>query len=126
MSDEILTMLGVGVALALFMWRINAGMEQRLDKRIDRLADDHRTLVGEISGLRERMGRVEGQMGQVEGRMARVEGQMGQIEGRMARVEGRMERVEGRMEQVDGRMARIEGLIDGFVRRTDPDAPASA
>ena len=112
MSDEILTMLGVGVALALFMWRINAGMEQRLDKRIDRLADDHRTLVGEISGLRERMGRVEGQMGQIEGRMARVE--------------GRMERVEGRMEQVDGRMARIEGLIDGFVRRTDPDAPASA
>ena len=84
MSDEILTMLGVGVSLGLFVWRINADMEQRLDRRIDRLADDHRTLVGEISGLRERMG------------------------------------------QVDGRMARIEGLIDGFVRRTDPDVPASA
>ena len=84
-------MLGVGVALGLFVWRINAGMEQRLDKRIDRLADDRRTLVGEISGLRERMGRVEERMGQVE-----------------------------------GQMARIEGLIDGFVRRTDPDAPASA
>ncbi|MDE0176487.1 MAG: hypothetical protein OYH76_18385 [Defluviicoccus sp.] len=91
MSDEILTMLGVGVALGLFVWRINAGMEQRLDKRIDRLADDRRTLVGEISGLRERMGRVEERMGQVE-----------------------------------GQMARIEGLSDGFVRRTDPDAPASA
>ena len=112
MSDEILTMLGVGVALGLFMWRINAGMEQRLDRRIDRLADDHRLLVGEISGLRERMGRVEG-------RMARVEEQMGQVGGRMARV-------EGRMGQVEGQMARIEGLIDGFVRRQDPDAPASA
>ena len=112
MSDEILTMLGVGVALGLFMWRISAGMEQRLDKRIDRLADDHRILVGEISELRERMG-------QVEGRMARVEGQMGQVEGRMVQV-------EGRMGQVEGRMARIEGLIDGFVRRTDPDAPATA
>ena len=112
MSDEILTMLGVGVALGLFMWRINAGMEQRLDRRIDRLADDHRLLVGEISGLRERMGRVEG-------RMARVEEQMGQVGGRMARV-------EGRMGQVEGQMARIEGLIDGFVRRPDPDAPASA
>ena len=105
MSDEILTMLGVGVALGLFVWRINAGMEQRLDKRIDRLADDHRTLVGAISGLRERMGRVEERMGQIEGRMARVEGRMGQVE---------------------GQIARIEGLIDGFVRRTDPDAPASA
>ena len=112
MSDEILTMLGVDVALGLFMWRINAGMEQRLDKRIDRLADDHRILVSEISGLRERMGRVEGQM-------AGVEEQMGQVEGRMAQV-------DGRMGQVEGRMARIEGLIDGFVRRTDPDAPASA
>ena len=92
MSDEIVTMPGVGVALGLFMWRINAGMEQRLDRRrSDRLADDRRSLVGEISGLRERMGRVEERMGQVE-----------------------------------GQMARIEGLIDGFVRRTDPDAPASA
>ena len=91
MSDEILTMLGVGVALGLFLRRIDAGMEQRPDKRIDRLAEDHRLLVGEISELRERMGRVEGRMGRVE-----------------------------------GRMARIEGLIDGFVRRMDPDAPATA
>ena len=90
MSDEILTMLGVGIALGLFIWRINAGMEQRLDKRIDRLADDHRTLAGEISELRERMARVEGRVGQVE-----------------------------------GRMARVEGLLEGFLRRWDPDAPAA-
>ena len=60
MSDEILTMLGVGAALALFNWRINAGTEQRLDKRIDRLADDLRSLAGEVSELRERMARLEG------------------------------------------------------------------
>ncbi len=76
-------MLGVGIALALFIWRINAGMEQRLDKRIDRLADDHRALAGEISELRERMA------------------------------------------QVEGRMARVEGLLEGFLRRWDPDAPAA-
>ena len=67
MSDEILTILGVGVALGLFYWRINAAMEQRLVNRIDRLADDlrgladgHRSLAGEISELRERVARVEG------------------------------------------------------------------
>lgn len=76
MSGEILTMLGVGIALGLFIWRINAGMEQRLDKRIDRLADDHRALAGEISELCERM-------------------------------------------------ARVEGLLEGFLRRWDPDAPAA-
>ena len=90
MSDEILTMLGVGIALGSFIWRIDAGMEQRLDKTIDRLADDHRTLAGEISGLRERMAQVEGRLGQVE-----------------------------------GRMARVEGLLEGFLRRWDPDAPAA-
>ena len=67
MSDELLAMLGVGIALALFNWRINAGTEQRLDKRIDRLADDlrsladdHRSIAAEISELRERMARLEG------------------------------------------------------------------
>ncbi len=67
MSDEILTMLGVGIALALFNWRTSAGMERRLDEKIDRLADDirslaadHRSLAGEISELRERMARLEG------------------------------------------------------------------
>lgn len=118
MSDEILTMLGVGIALGLFIWRINAGMEQRLDKRIDRLADDHRTLAGEISELCERMARVEG-------RMARVEGRVGQVEDRMAQVEDRMAQVEGRVGQVEGRMARVEGLLEGFLRRWDPDAPAA-
>lgn len=53
-------MFGVGIALGLFIRRIDAGLEQRLDKRIDRLADDRRAVVGEMSELRERMARVEG------------------------------------------------------------------
>ena len=67
MSDEFLTMLGVGIALGLFNWRINAGTERRLARRIDRLADDvrslagdQRSLAGEISELRERIARLEG------------------------------------------------------------------
>ncbi len=67
MSDEILAILGVGIALGLFNWRIDAGTERRLERRIDRLADDVRnladevrSLAGEISELRERMARIEG------------------------------------------------------------------
>ena len=69
-------MLGVGIALGLFIRRIDAGLEQRPDRRIDRLADDRRTAVGEMSELRERM-------------------------------------------------ARVEGLLEGFLRRKGPDAPAA-
>ena len=79
MSDEILTMLGVGAALlasggtfALFIFRLFV----RLEDRVEDLAKDHRSLASEISELRERL-------------------------------------------------ARIEGLIDGFIRRRDPDAPAT-
>ena len=111
MSGEILTMLGVGIALGLFIWRINAGMEQRLDKRIDRLADDHRALAGEISELCERMARVEGRMARVEERVGQVEERVGQVEGRVG--------------QVESRMARVEGLLEVFLRRWDPDAPAA-
>ena len=78
MSDEILTMLGVGATLlasggtfALFIFRLFV----RLEDKVEDLAKDHRSLAGEISELRERL-------------------------------------------------ARIEGLIDGFIRRRDPDAQA--
>ena len=67
MSEEILAILGVGIALGLLNWRIDAGTERRLERRIDRLADDvrslagdQRSLAGEISELRERMARLEG------------------------------------------------------------------
>ena len=64
MGPEIVTMLGVGVAVAAFCWRVMADVEQRLHRRFDRLenkVDDlsraYRTLSGEIAELRERMAR---------------------------------------------------------------------
>ena len=48
-NAEIITMLGVGVALGLFMWRVT----DKLDRKID-------TLTLQIGDLRERMAKVEG------------------------------------------------------------------
>ncbi|MDE0176484.1 MAG: hypothetical protein OYH76_18370, partial [Defluviicoccus sp.] len=56
MSDEILTMLGVGIALGLFIWRVT----DRLDRKIDALAQDRRSLARELSELR---GEIRGRLG---------------------------------------------------------------
>ena len=63
MSNEIVTMLGVGATLlasggtfALFLFRLFV----RLEDKVNDLARDHRILAGEMSDLRERMARVEG------------------------------------------------------------------
>ena len=58
MSDEILTMLGVGVALGLFIWRVT----DRLDRKIDALAKDHQSLARELSELR---GEIRGRLGEM-------------------------------------------------------------
>ena len=58
MSDEILTMLGVGIALGLFIWRVT----DRLDRKIDALAKDHQSLARELSELR---GEIRGRHGEM-------------------------------------------------------------
>ena len=49
MNAEIITMLRVGIALGLFMWRVT----DKLDRKIDALGI-------QIGDLRERMAKVEG------------------------------------------------------------------
>ena len=44
MTGEIITMIGVGLALAAFNWRVMVRLENRLDGRMDRLD-------GQINGL---------------------------------------------------------------------------
>ncbi len=63
MSDEILTMLGVGATLlasggtfALFIFRLFG----RLEKKVDDLARDHQSLARELSELR---GEIRGRLG---------------------------------------------------------------
>ena len=55
MSPEIVTMLGVGVALALFMWQVTNRLDRRMDRlegRIDGVARDLQSLAREFSELR--------------------------------------------------------------------------
>ena len=52
MSGEILTIIGVGIALGLFIWRVTA----RLDGRIDGLQKELHDLVREFSSCVEKSG----------------------------------------------------------------------
>ena len=52
MTGEIITMIGVGLALAAFHWRVMVRLENRLDSRIDRLD-------GRFDRLDDRMGGLE-------------------------------------------------------------------
>ena len=58
MSDEILAIVGVGLALAAFVWRILTSMEARLVKRIERSE-------GQLTDVRERVARLEAVFGHV-------------------------------------------------------------
>ncbi len=106
MSPEIVTMLGVGVAIVAFLWRTMTGMEQRLDKRIDRLeskvdglAKDHGNLAGELAATR---GSLAGEIGATR------------------------ESFAAELAEIRERMARLEGLFEGFVRGEPPvDVPAA-
>ncbi len=70
MSNEIVTMLGVGATLlatggsfALFMFRLFVRLEgrfDRLEEKVDDLARDHQSLARELSELR---GEIRGRLG---------------------------------------------------------------
>ena len=45
-------MLGVGVGLGLFMWRVIGSRIDRVQSKIEDLAKDHQTLAKEFSELR--------------------------------------------------------------------------
>ena len=51
MTAEIITIIGVGIALAAFNWRVMVRLETRLDGRIDRLESRMDRLEGRIDGL---------------------------------------------------------------------------
>ena len=117
MSPEIITMLGVGVAIVAFLRRTMTSMEQRLDKRIDRLeskvdglAKDHGNLAGEIAETRGSLA------GEIAATRASFAAELAELRASFA----------GELAEIRERMARLEGLFEGFVRREPPaDVPAA-
>ena len=51
-TGEIITMIGVGIALAAFNWRVMVRLENRMDGRIDRLDGRIDRLEGNFNGLK--------------------------------------------------------------------------
>ena len=128
MSPEIITMLGVGVAIVAFLWRTMTGMEHRLDKRIDRLeskvdglAKDHGSLAGEVVETR---GSLSGEIAETRGSLS---GEIAETRERFIRelAETRAS-FAAELAEIRERMTRLEGLFEGFVRREPPaDVPAA-
>ncbi len=98
MSDEILTMLGVGATLlasgasfALFMFR-------------------------QLVRLEGRMGGLEGRMGGLEGRIGVLEGRFDGLESRIGVLEGRFDALEIRFDRLEDRFVRLEEKVDDLAK----------
>ena len=98
MSDEILTMLGVGATLlasgasfALFMFR-------------------------QFVRLEGRMGGIEGRFDGLESRMGVLEGRLDGLESRMGVLEGRLDGLESRFDRLEDRFDRLEEKVDGLAK----------
>lgn len=90
MNGEIFTIIGVGMALGLFVWRVSA----RLDRRIDRLE-----------------ARFDSRLDRIDGRFDRVDDRMDRIDGRIDRVDDRMDRIDGR---IDGLVKQLHAMAREF------------
>ena len=103
MSNEIVTMLGVGATLlasgasfALFMFRQFVRLE------------------GKMGGLEGRFGGLEGRFEGLESRFDGLESRFDGLEGRFDRLEGRFDGLESRFDGLEGRFDRLEGRFDGL------------
>ena len=123
MTPELIAILGVGIALAGFMWQ---GL-RRIDTRIDRVENGLGARIDRAeSDLGARIDRAESDLG---ARIDRVESDLG---ARIDRVESglgvRLDRVEAGILEMRDRLSRLEGkmdLIDGYIMRRNDQGSAA-
>ena len=108
----IASVVGTGVAVIVFAWRVVARLEARLERRIERSEDAHRT---DLRDLAVRMDRAEearqSDMREVGARMDRAEEAR---QSDMREVGARMDRLERGQAELRERMAKLEGLLEGL------------
>ena len=94
MTSEMIAIIGVGIALAAFNWRVMVRMENRLDSRIDRLDS--------------RIDRLDGRIDRLDERMERLGERVEQLGERVDRLNERMDRLDERIDKLDGRIDRLD------------------
>ena len=65
MTGEIITMIGVGIALAAFNWRVMVRLDGRIDRldgRIDRLEGNFNGLKNEVHDLAREFSELRGEI----------------------------------------------------------------
>ena len=65
MSNEILTMIGIGVTLGLFIWRITGRLDTRIDRldaRVDGLQEQINALRTEVHNLAREFSELRGEI----------------------------------------------------------------
>ena len=72
MTNEIITIIGVGLALAAFNWRVMVRLENRLDARIDRLDGRIDLLDSRINGLQKEVHELGREFSELRGEMRGV------------------------------------------------------
>ncbi len=96
MSPELIAILGVGIALAVFMFHILRRMEERLRQ------DIHRSEERMRQELHRSEERTDSRATSHEGRFAAIEARFSDMGERLARVEGLL---EGLRDSITGRQA---------------------
>ena len=89
MTPELLTMLGIGVAIVGLNWRMVHGLRQEMHAGFAELRQDVGALRERVIDLGERVARLEGAFSDLSQRVARLEGAFDGFMGRREPSEGR-------------------------------------
>ena len=76
MTAEIITVIGVGIALAVFNWRVMVRLENRLDGRMDRLDGRMDRLDGRMDRLELRFGSLEKEVHDLARKFSELRGEI--------------------------------------------------
>ena len=119
--------LTVGLPLAIFQWRQNLAMENRLRAEIKAVAESLEGTERELEGdIRDAEGRLNGRIDRLDDRIDRlddkVERLIGESEGRL---NGRIDRLDDKVEHLIGDVGLVKGAVLGLSAESGAREPAA-